>query len=301
MCTQVDRFRCMTVDILIVFVTVFMAAACTPAATPQPTINPATPAAALKMTADTMRLQAHQTSTAEAAAFLQQQTSVAQTLMAMATPTPLPTVTATATATPYPTWTPDVRPTQQYEAMKAKVEKYVKDAYLKSSNGIYHRLDDFQQEWAQLGYYQWWNTGYQPTNFVVESDIEWDSASTIANWFGSGCGFAFHANGSTDHYAIFLTLDGYVESVSYYKGYWVHMGKGWAGKVDIPKGKAHIALVVEGEKYYFLVNDKLVKKYTGFQNQMLEGDLGFIILSGTNKGFGTSCKFTNVDLWNIQE
>jgi hypothetical protein len=286
----------MTAAILILFVTVFVTTACAPAATPQPTLDPATRAAALIMTEDNMRLQAHQTSTAEKAAFLQQQTSAAQTLAALATPTSSPT----ATATPYPTGTPDVRPTLQYEAMKAKVEKYVKDGYLTSSGGNYHRLDDFFIKWAQLGYYQRWNTGYRPADFVIESDIDWESASATANWSDSGCGFAFHANGDTDHYSIFLTLDGYIDSFSYHNGYWGHMGQAWFGKVDVPQGKAHIALVVEKEKYFFLVNDKLVKEYTGFQNQMLDGYLQFTILSGTNKDFGTSCKFTNVDLWNIR-
>ena len=290
MVPNLNRFRNITLTLIIVFVTVYSTSACTAIPT-----DPGISASVLKMTEDSMRLKAHQTSTAEKAAFVQQQTSAAQTLTAQATPTLPPT----ATVTPYPTWTPNVVPTQQYEAMKAKVEQYVKDAYLDHSDGIYARLDDFSADWAQLGYYQWWNTGYTPADFVVESDVEWKSASSTANWFGSGCGFAFHANGNSDHYAVYLAMDGYVRSNSYYKGYWVHMGDGWYGKLDIPQGKAHIALVVNQEKYYFFVNGKLVKKYTGFQKQNLSGDLGFMILSGTNKDFGTSCAFTNTDLWMI--
>jgi hypothetical protein len=296
MVTKDVRFQCLTVVTLSVFVMVFLAA-CAPAAPIQPTLDPATPAAALKLTADSMRLQAHRTSTAEAVAFVEQQTAAVQTQAARASPTSPPT----ATVTPWPTWTPNVVPTQQYEAMSAKVEQYLKDGYLDRSDGIYYRLDDFSAEWAQLGYYEWWNTGYTPADFVVESDVAWNSASTTANWFGSGCGFAFHANGNANHYAVYLAMDGYVRSNSYYQGYWVHMGDGWFGKVDVPEGKAHIALVVNQEKYYFFVNGKLVKKYTGFQKQNLSGDLGFVVLSGTNKGFGTACQFTNTDLWTINQ
>ena len=296
--TQVDRFRCMTITILIVLMIVFVATACRPTATPQPTIDPATPAAALKMTEDKMRLQAHQTSTAEKAAFSQQQTFAAQTLTAQATPTSPPT----ATTTPYPSRTPDVRPTQQYEAMKAKVEQYNKDGYLPSVEGNYHRLGDYEDSWAQLEWYRWYETGYQPGSFAVESDIEWDSASTTANWFDSGCGYVFHIDkAENSHYLIYLGLDGYVYSSAYYKGYYQNMGHAYFGKLDVPRGKAHIALVVNRDHYVFYVNDKLVLKVTGFQNQLLAGPLAFTVNSGTNKGFGTSCKFTNTDLWTIQE
>jgi hypothetical protein len=299
--TRIDRFRSITAVILILFMAGFIATACAPAAPVQPTVDPATSAAALQLTEDAVRLQAHQTATAESAALIQQQTSAAQTEAARATPTSLPTATATVTATPRPTMTPDVRPTQQYEAMKAKIDQYVKANYLVSSKGTYRRLDDFTFQWAQLGYYTWEETGYQPADFVIESDIEWSSASTSATLFNTGCGFAFHANGSNDHYAVFLTMDGNVDSVSYYKGNWGHMGQGWYGKVDFPNGKAHIALVVQQDKYYFLVNDKLVKKYNGFQNKLMDGTLGYVVLSGTNKDYGTACKFSNVDLWTIKE
>jgi hypothetical protein len=230
-----------------------------------------------------------------------EQTVIVEPTARVVVATPLPTSSPTVTATPRPTRTPDVRPTQQYEAMKAKVEQYVKDAYLTSSHGTYQRLKDFSADWAQLGWYQWQTTGFQPSDFVIESDVSWVSASSSATLAASGCGFVFHANGENNHYAIFLQMDGYVNSASYYKGYWVRMGKGWFGKAGFPRGKAHIALVVEREKYYVFVNDKLVKRYTGFQGQNLDGDLAFVVLSGTNADFGTACTFSNTDLWVSKE
>src|SRR5512135_1616587 len=92
---KIDRFRSITVAILILFMAGVVGTACTPAATPQPTTDPATSVAALKMTEDSMRLQANQTSTAESEALLQQQTSAARTQAAIPTITRTPTKTAT--------------------------------------------------------------------------------------------------------------------------------------------------------------------------------------------------------------
>lgn len=270
--------------------------ACAPAT---PTVNAQqTSDAAFQLTADAIKAEANQTSTAEQLAQQQQLTAVAQTATAQVTNTPTPR----PTSTPIPTKTPDLAATQQVEAMASRAQTYVKDGFLPEGTGKFVALPDYEDNWAQVLYYTWTRTDYSPVNFVVEADIAWDSASSISNWGLSGCGFAFRVNqADNEHYMVFLSLDGYVRSNAYYKGYFVNMGDGYFGKVDIPKGKAHVALAVNGSNYAVYVNDKLVKKYTGFKNQLMTGDLAYSLVSGTNKDFGTRCSWTNAVLWEVTE
>lgn len=288
-------------SIYLMFVLLFSAtlSACTPAAPAAPTANvQQTSDAAFQLTAAAIKAEANQTATAEKLAQQQLLTAAAQTATAQVTNTATPQ----PTSTPIPTQTPNLADTQQVEDMAARVQTYVKDGFLPEGTGKFVALPDYENNWAQVEYYTWARTGFSPVNFVVEADLAWDSASSISNWDESGCGFAFRVNQADhEHYMIFLSLDGHVRSNAYYKGYFVNMGDGYYGKVDIPQGKAHIALAVNGSNYAVYVNDKLVKKYTGFKNQLTAGDLAYTLVSGTNKDFGTRCTWTNAVLWEVTD
>jgi hypothetical protein len=268
-----------------------------PAATPTADTQQ-TSAAALQLTAAAIKAEANQTATAEKLSQQKQLTSAVQTAAAQVTNTP----TALPTQTPIPTRTPDLAATQQVADMAARVERYVKDGSLPEGTGSFTALPDYDNSWAQVEYYTWAKTDYSPVNFVVEADLAWDSASSISNWDLSGCGFAFRVNDNThEHYMIFLALDGNVRSYASYKGYLQPMGNGYYGKLDIPKGKAHVAVAMNGSNYTVYINDKLVKKYTGFANQLMTGNLAYTLVSGTNKDFGTRCIWSNAVMWEVTE
>ena len=254
-----------------------------------------------KQTADAALEQAHQTATAQQAELDKKATSqAAMTQTEVARPTA--TKTPTPTRTPTPTITPNLEATKAYAAMFTKVQQYAKDGYIPSTNGTYYPLPDYEDSFAQLNTYNWYPTGYSPENFVIETDIDYNIASGTANWFASGCGFAFHIDGDgNNHYAVFLMMDGYSQSNAYSEGYFHNMGEGYYGKLDLPTGKAHIALTVNGRDYAFFVNDKLAKKFQGLLGKVTEGDLAYTIVSGTNAGSGTTCKFTNTDLWVVND
>jgi hypothetical protein len=76
---------------------------------------------------------------------------------------------------------------------------------------------------------------------------------STSNWFAAGCGFVFHHTSATDEYLVFLSLDGYVESVATHKGHQQYMGDAYYEKLQIPAGKAHIVLVVNGNQFAFFV------------------------------------------------
>jgi hypothetical protein len=288
-----------TASIVLLIILAFSLVACASAKPPKDTpVPPEAMTAAAKQAEDVIKNQVTQTAAAQQAAVDKTVTSQAALTQTEAA-RPTATRTPTPTKTPTSTITPNLLATQKYEAMFAKIEQYAKDGYIPSTNGTYYSLPDYSDNWAQINYYRWYSTGYSPENFVIESDVEYASASDIANWFESGCGFVFHADENNQHYAVFIVMDGHAFSHAISDGKFIPMGDAYLGKLDIPTGKVHFVLVVNGKQYALFLNGKLVKKFEGIQGKLTKGDLAYSIISGTNTGSGTSCKFTNTGLWEV--
>ena len=215
--------------------------------------------------------------------------------------TPLPTATFTVTpaptVTPTPTETPNATATAQVEQFTTKVKDYFAAGYISSAEGTYQRLPDQSFSWAEIGYYQWTKIKLAPTDFIIKSDITWNSASAAAD--SSGCGYVFRIQDNRDHYMFYLSLKGYVEAATNVGKSWKAMGRGTFG-LAAQRGEATVTLIVEGHTFRALVNDKLVKVFTGLTGKLPTGDLAYTVVSGTNKGYGTSCDFKNTELWTIQ-
>jgi hypothetical protein len=245
---------------------------------------------------------AQATQDAQAAATLAAQvnaTATAGALSAQATGAALgfnatqpPSVQAT------PTLAVNSSATQQAQAMLQTVQQLYDAGIIGSKEGEYHQLDDFDQSWAQLGYYRWWKTGYSAENFVLSADIAWESASDRANWPEAGCGIVFSEDSESDHHLAFLSLDGFGRLAQIAKGRWKNLAAHRYGALSIPKGDARIMLVVYDQRINFYVNgQRVVNAYDGSLNS---GDIALTLLSGTNKDFGTRCQMTNIDLWIIK-
>ena len=148
--------------------------------------------------------------------------------------TPKPTVTSTSTpkptSTPLPTATPNLAATQQVEDFAAIVKGYYAAGYLTTADGTYTHLADVTHELSEINYYKEWTARISPTDFVLKSDVSWDSASPAAD--SSGCGFVFREQPNTDEYMVYASLKGYVEA-TYYIGakskYAMGMGVGTFG------------------------------------------------------------------------
>ena len=295
------NLRSVSICLLAIFIFALAGTACspgTPAAPAAPAIDATGQAAAMKQTENAMRASFNQTATAEKQVFVEQLT---QSAMGTQTAMVTPTATITPTATQLPSATPNLLATRQYQGMADKVQQYVKDGFLPSADGTYTRLNDHQASVAKIGFWESQSTGFSPVNFAIESDVAWDSASETSNWFAAGCGYVFHHTSDSDEYMVFLSLDGWVVSAATNQGKGQFMGDAYYDKLQIPAGKAHIALVVNGNQYAFFVNGKLVKKYTGYAGGLLNGELHYAQVSGTNVGFGTSCEYTNTDLWTVKD
>jgi len=182
--------------------------------------------------------------------------------------------------------------------MKETLDLLYKDGVISSVEGEFIPVDDFSEEIAMINYITWWSFDLEPEDFVIKADVAWNSASDIANWPLSGCGFVFSEEDESNFHLAYLSLDGYgflkklvndKETVIANKKY---------GDVSIPVGEAEIILAVEGKNAAFYVNGK--KVYSQYDGNIEPGDLALTVLSGTNKGFGTRCEMTNMGIWLLE-
>jgi hypothetical protein len=208
---------------------------------------------------------------------------------------------ATATARVYERATQTaeaiVQATADAQPMADLVAKLNADGYLKSTEGEWQRLDfTFDQAWAQIGWYWWWPTGITMENFVLRTDASWDSASDTPN--DSGCGFVIRPDSKGNHYMTFLSMNGWSVVGEMKNEYWRYIQKKPVSGLAFPQGSAEIVLVVEDETITMLVNGEKVMRDVSLVAR--EGELALTILSGTNKGFGTSCTMENIDLWILK-
>ena len=212
------------------------------------------------------------------------------------TPTLVPTATFTLTPTTIPTATANATATAQYTGMVEAVDKLFKDGYLPSADGNYAHVEDYSNQWAQLGWYQWSKTGWKPKDFVLKAHLSWVSDTKTPN--PSGCGILFHVQPTNEHYVVFVYSIGYIEA-GIMTDKLRSLGYSYFGP-SRNEGEADFMLTVVGTKFDTFINGKHIKSYTGLQGKMDSGDLAYTVLSGTNAGFGTECNITEADLWMLK-
>ena len=222
------------------------------------------------------------------------------------TPTPAATATdappeATATKTPRPTSTPRPSPTpnaaatQKTEDFNVLLSEYKEKGYVTTTTGEFFEPDPFQEDWAQLGWYQWWPFDFKAKDFVFSAHFDWSLASATPEI--SGCGVIFGLQENDDHYAVFLDTS----RILFLMGrgsnvYNVGKTRG-PGTVNFSNpAEADFVLSVKGQSAYVSVND-VVTEYTLSADQTSAGTFAFSILSGTNKDYGTRCGMTDMIFW----
>lgn len=250
------------------------------------------------------------TSTAEAQATLDSEaeaaatsTAIAEaTAAAQATGTQLAvdrSVTATARVHSRATSTAEAiaQATVDAQPMYDIVAKLNADGFLKTTQGEWTRLDfTFDWAWAQISWYQWLPTFLTMQNFVLRTDASWDSGSDTPN--NSGCGFVFRLDEKGNHYMTFLSMTGSaIVGESKNEG-WRTIRESTVSGLTFPKGSAEITLAVEDEWITMLVNGEKVLRDPSLAKR--EGELALTVISGTNKGFGTSCTMENIDIWFLK-
>ncbi|HEY9076246.1 MAG TPA: hypothetical protein VIO61_06865 [Anaerolineaceae bacterium] len=257
----------------------------------------ATTAAQAKATADAQATQRAR-STADAATLAAASTAQARTALAESSQK------TSVAATLARSQTAQAQATSQAATASAPSATMVKlmntlygNKLLKSVDGKYTRLENFEQSVAKIGYLTWWRTGQSPSNFVLTADTAWESAYNLADWFNSGCGFVFRENTASNIYFIYLGLDGNVYLRGYINGNFYNIASGYYGKVEYMKGTAQVGLAVADPYIIYYVNGKEVIRRQ--ENRLKSGNLAYTVFSGTNYDYGTRCKITNVELYTL--
>jgi hypothetical protein len=173
------------------------------------------------------------------------------------------------------------------------------DGYLTTTNGSFHKLDDFDEEWAQINWYHYWMTGYDPSDFILRAHMAWSTDTTTPN--PSGCGIVFRMQDDQEGlYVVTVTTAGYVKYGILRDNYIrASGGLGYFGQPAV-SGEADFAMVAVRDRFDIFINGERIRTYYGKTNDWLEGDLAYTILSGTNAGYGTRCEMTNIALWEIE-
>lgn len=213
-------------------------------------------------------------------------------------PTSVPTDTPQPTATLEPTATPDIAATQQMESLQAEVQSYYDKGYLNTTDGRFIQQENFKEEWAQIGWYQWWTLDQQASDFFMSAHFKWSTALQTSDV--SGCGFVFAIQDNDDHYAVFLDKSRilFLYSKQAFKGA-REVGKTrGTGRVSFGNpAEADFTLIVKDASAYVLVNNDMIGQYSLSKDAPLQGSLGLTLLSGTNRDYGTRCEMTDLHLW----
>lgn len=172
-----------------------------------------------------------------------------------------------------------------------KLEKLSKEGVVSSMNGTKTSYGDYTDEWAQIGWYQW--THFEEAErFVLSAKVSWDSAYDKPNNFESGCGVIFNeGNGNSNHILMSIRMDGLIYFTGIRGGRYLSYGTYKYGRPSI-KGSVDLTLVVTSDRATVYLNgERIVRKA---DLPMMGDGVGLCTLSGTNRDFGTRCKWEDI-------
>jgi predicted small lipoprotein YifL len=240
---------------------------------------------------------AQATQDAEATASLVAATSAAATAKAEslnATRTVMASKKSTATAAVQAT------ATAYAQSFMEVIQGLYDDGKIATTEGELIRLEDFERSEAQINYFFPEPLNYTANNFVFSSKLSYAIDGKSPNWFSSGCGFMYGLQ-ETGGQGVFVYVggDGFLHALEGYKSSWPRvLMKKW-GKGSEFKGEADLMIVQSNLTSYAYVNGKLVGEfYTRFYKP---GDLGQTMISGSNKGFGVRCSWTDSNLYLLED
>lgn len=186
--------------------------------------------------------------------------------------------------------------TAQAQPMYERVQKLLADSDLRSADGAYHPVENFDQTWFDTKNYRGWRTGVSATNFVIRADASWRATSTTAEGAKTGCGFMYGETDPDHFHTSFLGMDGIVHTYRARGAERIEMKGGkYFGTVN-SIGSAELMLVVEDHLMTFFVNGDQVVRFK--DPYILSGHISLTVLTGSPSGF--QCKMTNIGVWELK-
>ena len=180
------------------------------------------------------------------------------------------------------------------EAEKAfdnTLESLRKEGRIPAAGGSSTYWGDYEDEWAQLGWYQW-ITFENSNHFVFSANVSWASASQTPNNFESGCGLIYNiGNGNSNHLMASIRMDGLVYFTGFRNNNYLSYGTYKYGKAST-SGSADFVVVVDNDKAtVYIDGQRIVQKA---ELPVMGNGVGLCTLSGTNKDFGTRCTWKDI-------
>lgn len=176
---------------------------------------------------------------------------------------------------------------------------YEDEGLISTNVGDYYFVDDYTDEWAQMYWYQWsYLTDMEIADFVIRAKITWKSASDTPQWADSGCGFVFREQDADNHLKANLALDGNVYINGARNANWLSYGTKSFDRHST-SGSAYFTLAASGSDVTVMIDDSIVHQARNVA-MTDPGYLAFVVVSGTNKGFGTRCEFEEVEIFVIE-
>lgn len=214
------------------------------------------------------------------------------------TPAPEPIETKRPTRTPLPTITPNVAETQAYDEIYAKVEQFVSEGLIPTTEGKYIEVTDFRKDFAQIGWLQPTFLDFQVEHFVYMGHVRWSTATATNDV--SGCGIIFGAQDDGRMYGTALDKSR-IYFTSTDENYYYELGKTrGSGRLDLGNpAEVDLTMLVYEDLAHVYVDNRFIGMYTLSKDNPLRGNFGYGIISGTNKDYGTRCEITNSRVWEI--
>jgi len=231
------------------------------------------------------------------------------------TSTPLPTNTPTTkpTDTPAPTATatPDLEATAAAEAAQVMAEALA--GITSEIESIGYPTDTGELGWMQVepieilveeyngGYYDEFAENLVAKDFILETEITWESSSGLA-----GCGLFFRSEPNFEQGAqyelAFLRLSGLPAWNIVYSKYGELQknvtGILTAGAINQEQGDTNTYLLIAEEgKFTLYINDQRIGSYYDYANSRLEGEFAF---TGWQESGETTCTFDNTWIWLLE-
>jgi hypothetical protein len=175
----------------------------------------------------------------------------------------------------------------------------VSDGSITYSRGALYTVDDFEQSWAQRNWYRWWSFGYDLSDFVLMTHIDWEYPQDAVD--EGGCGFVFRIKDESNHLLIYLTTHNSVSVGAMTPSGYMTSDVRWytphVETITAHNGGADFMVAAQGEIITAYLNGERTGQW--YVARTRQGDIGYTILSGTNADTGTSCSFTDTRIWEL--
>jgi hypothetical protein len=179
------------------------------------------------------------------------------------------------------------------------VNTLYQNSVIQKTNGEYYKIPDQEISGAKQEKYFWRDTGYIVEDFIVTSEMQWDTSYDNTTKEQSGCGYVFRFKDQENHYVVRLNMDGGARLTRVVNDKEINLTTRFYDLLPIHDHNTQLTLVAQGNQLLFYVNGERVIMRS--DQSLSKGKLAFAVYSGTNNEPGITCNFQNTALWRFSE